>query len=580
MLDGTYTAVATTAVAGTLPYVWVRYAPEGTVYSTVYIDNGGNGWGVGDTFKILGTALGGATPANDLTFAVDTINGVGSGQGGMTAVTSIAGTPQSLYIKLYGGSADYTQAGTYNVVHYLNDDSFIWTPTWSKVFGSTDNNSNVYDDVHGLTLDTSDNVIVSGYTDYSGITGTWYSGSNRQTGFVSKFSSTGEKLWSKSIDGSEGYSTVWGVATDADDNIYSVMVSNNTDGDAYVTKLDTDGNFVWQQSVVVDNSDAWAIDVADNGDVMIAGYCWRYQLMENNYRNYNWNILIVKFDKDGNKLFSRLLWSQNGLRTNNNDSYSNQLTIKGDRFSFVGYSNDPGGENYQGITVDLPLDGTGIGDYGDFHYEEVETVVGYRWTDNGGNGFNKVTNITTQAIRPYTFIDAPYEGSEAWRNISIYGNRDAEVQTIYKPEGAEIKGVAKITFEDGSVQTSSMQGLPQVKLSQTDGDRNDYYLRPEDNGKHIVQMWGNTVIIPNPNRVHLPVGFAFTIINANIQGTGYGDSSGVWAEGYDEDIYLSGGNGNSSYSWEIPRWSMATLVKIADSEWMIAGAGVADTWNY
>ena len=575
---GPYTAVATTATAGTGLLGWVQYAPEGTEYTLFNIDNGGAGYGVGDTVKILGNVLGGATPENDLTITVTAINGTGSGYGGVTGV-SLAGTPQSANIKLYGGSYNYTTSSSdINIRHELANDGFIWTPTWSKVFGTVSEfDSYSYDDFHGLTLDSSDNVIVSGYSERTGLQNAYY-GYN-QTGVVMKFDSTGTLQWAKSLDGSEGESTVWGVATDADDNIYSVMVSTNTNSDPFITKLTPDGDFVWQQNINIWNSDAWAIDVADNGDVMIAGECWN-GWFANDYHQGNNNLLVVKFDRDGNKLFSRAIWSQNGIRMNDNDNYSNQLTIRGDRFSVAAYSNDPGGENYQGIVIDLPLDGTGVGDYGDFHYEEVEIGVGYRFADNNQwYDTTLVTDFTSNvAIRPYTFVEAPYEGEDAWRNVTIYADRSAETQTIYKPEGGEVKGVAKITFEDGSVQTTSMQGLPQVKMSQVNGDRNNYWLRPEDNGKHIVQMWGNTVIIPNPGRVDLPVGFAFTIINANIQGTGYGDSSGVWCEGNDEDIYLSGGNGSNDYSWEIPRWSMATLIKIAPGQWMIAGTGLTSGW--
>ena len=566
--DGVYTAVATTALAGSGIQGWVQYAPEGDVYTLFNIDTSGTGYGVGDTFKILGTALGGASPANDLTITVATINGTGSGNGGVASVT-LSGTPQSTNIKIYGGSADYTVTGNYNIVHELASDGFIWTPNWSKVFGAT--GSEVYDDFHGMTLDTSDNVIVSGYSDNTGLTGTWYNSGNPQTGVITKFSNLGEILWTKSIDGSEGYSTVWGVATDNDDNIYSVMCSTSTNSDPYITKLTPDGDYVWQQSISVWNSRAWAIDVADNGDVLIAGECYNWWFNDS-YRHGNDNILIVKFDKDGNQLFSRILWSQNGINTNNNDDYSNQLTIKGDRFSFVAYSNDPGNGNYNGITVDLPLDGTGIGDYGDFHYEEVEINRNYRFEDNHAGSYAIVTDITSVIVpRPYTFVDAPYDGENAWRNISIYGNRSSEVIPLYKPEGAEIKGIAKITFEDGSVQTSSQQGLPQVKMSQVNGGGNDYWLRPEDNGKHIYQLYSDTVIIPNRDRLNLPIGFAFTIINDS-------NDSGVWSENYDEDIYLSGDNGNNNASYMIPRYSMATLVKIADGRWMISGTGLTPNW--
>lgn len=569
LVDGTYTSVATTALAGTGIAGSVQYAPEGTVYTSFTITSGGTYYGVGDTFTILGTALGGATPANDLTITVTAINDTGSGNGQVTT-TSLSGTPQSTNIKLYGGNNNYTQAGTYNVQHDLATDGFIWTPMWSKVFGTTGNNT--YDDLHGLAIDSSDNVIVSGYSNGTGITGSWNNSGWLQTGIISKFSSEGTKLWTKSIDGSEGQSTVWSVATDMDDNIYSVMTSGYGSSNPYITKLTPDGTYVWQQSVgLYDSYNGWSIAVADNGDVMIAGYCYGSWL-NNSYHHNDYNILIVKFDKDGNKLFSRLLWSTDRLRQNYNDTYSNHLTIKGDRFSLVGYSNDPGDQNYQGIVIDLPLDGTGVGDYGDFHYEEVETNVSYRFETNQISGSHyAVTNVTTMAIRPYTFVSAPYVDANAWRNVSIYGNRTAQTYPIYKQEGGEIKGVAKITFEDGSVQTSSQQGLPQVPMSQVNTNGYDYYLRPEDNGKHVYKLWNSAVVL-NSERQYLPVGYAITIITS-------GNPSGVYCENNNDNLIISGTSGSYTHSATIPYYTMATLVKIAGAPgntgtWMLAGAGI------
>jgi Major tropism determinant N-terminal domain/Beta-propeller repeat len=572
LIDGTYTGVATTAVQGLTISAWAQYAPDADVY-TLNIDNGGQDWGIGDTFKILGTALGGATPANDLTFTVTNTNGNGLGLGGVTEF-SIAGTPQSTNIKLHAGSADYTQAGTYNITHELGTDSFIWTPMWSKVFGSATNGTNVYDDLHGMTVDSSDNVIVSGYSDDTGLVGTWNNGGWSQTGIITKFSSEGERLWTKSIDGSEGFSTVWGVATDADDNIYSVMSSGSGNNDPYITKLTPDGDFVWQQSIQINNSDVWSIDVADNGDVLIVGEVGHYWFYNDRMQGNN-NIAIIKFDKDGNKLFTRTVWSQNGIHFNNNAYYSNQLTIKGDRFSFVGYSNDPGYDSHQGIVVDLPLDGSGTGAYDDFYYDEVESNYNFRWTRNNENNFNKVTDVTSaMAVRPYTFVDAPYVDDNAWRNISIYGDRTVKTYPMYKSEGGEVKGIAKITFEDGSVQTSSMQGLPQVDISRVNSGGNDYWLRPEDNGSHLLKLWNTAAIIPSYNRQYLPIGYAVTIITQS-------NVSGVVCENNDDSIMISGGNGSTYYSVTIPAWTMATLVKIAGSPgnsgtWMIAGAGITN----
>ena len=564
--DGTYPAVATTAPAGTMFSGWAQYSGTATEY-TFNIYGGGNYYGVGDTFTVSGALLGGTTSTNELTITVTAINGTGYGAGQITEV-GLAGTPQTATIKLYGGSTDFTVSSTWNIIHELDDDGFIWTPNWNVSLGAGD--GQVYDDFHGVALDSSDNVIITGYSDNTGLDSntTWYDSYN-QTGIISKFSSTGTHQWTVSIDGSEGGSTVWGAVTDTDDNIYSVMASNDANDDLYVTKLTSAGEHVWQVSYNIWNSDTWAIDITDNGDLLIAGSAYVNEC-SNDYHRYNNGIVIVKLDKDGNKLFSRLLWSTNGIYNNNNDSYSNHLTVKGDRFSVVAYSDTPGDDDSQGIVIDLPIDGTGLGQYGDFTYEEIEIQQCYRFTENDANGYQITTPITI-AVRAHEFIEAPYVDEDAWRNVTIYADREHQVQTVRKAGGAEVKGIAKLVFEDGSEQTTSMQGLPQVPVSRmSDGD---YWLRPEDNGKHILMKWANTVIIPDPSRQSLPIGYSVTIVNGN----GNGDC-GVWSEDDEEDIYAAGQDGTNDYSWSIPQWTVATLIKIENGRWMIIGNGLNTGW--
>ena len=570
--DSTPTNVASVALAGTGLDGWVSIDPTTNTYTFNKTSNG-TYYGVGDTFKILGSDLGGTDVTHDLTITVATINNIGVSNGQVSTFT-VSGTSQGVRIKLYeNSSTDYTQVDTYNVYHELDNDGFIWTPNWDLSFGAGVTNS--YDTVYGMTIDSDDNVIISGYSSDTGLnSGTTYLGDYDQSGFISKHNNAGVNLWTVSIDGSEGDSTVWSVDTDSDDNIYSAMCNSDNE-DLYVTKLSPSGEFIWQTVVSMGSStNIWSIGVTDNNDIIVAGRGHNNDDLNNDYRNGNDNMYIFKFDLDGNLLFSRLLWSSNGIQACYNDDISDKLSIKGDRFSIGGYSSNPGGNADQGIIVDLPIDGTGIGSYGDFFYEEVE-VNHYRDADNdNGNGDGLVTPITLKS-RSHVFNSEPYVDSDAWRNVTIYSARQHEVQTIYEPGGGDIRGVNKIVFEDGTEQTTTGQGLPQVKMSQvnTDGVNGyDYWLRLEDNGKHLYMLWLDAgVIIPDSNRLEIPIGFAFTIITA-------GNDTGVYSWNDDYDIYGSGFDGDNATSWNIPSYSMVTLVKITNSRWMIAGPGITTGW--
>jgi hypothetical protein len=108
-----YNSVAATATsgAGVGLFVTVRYnnSFSATAYSTrgttITIINGGSGFRVGDTVRVLGTALGGTTTTNDLTFTIAsvgsdalTVTGVeletltGAGTGANISLSSLSST--------------------------------------------------------------------------------------------------------------------------------------------------------------------------------------------------------------------------------------------------------------------------------------------------------------------------------------------------------------------------------------------------------------------------------------------------------------------------------------------------------
>jgi len=108
---GTYTGVAVTTVSGSGSgaIATVVKLGSGTTYTssntTITITTPGAGYAVGDSMKILGTALGpGATPANDLLFTVAT---VGAGQGVSYGLCTEAGLVNGVTNGCKYGPADY-----------------------------------------------------------------------------------------------------------------------------------------------------------------------------------------------------------------------------------------------------------------------------------------------------------------------------------------------------------------------------------------------------------------------------------------------------------------------------------------
>jgi len=81
---GNVTATGKTSSANDATVTVTRY---GTSYTSVTITNNGSGYINGEVVTVLGTAVGGATPANDLTFTI-----VADSGGNITGITNINGT--------------------------------------------------------------------------------------------------------------------------------------------------------------------------------------------------------------------------------------------------------------------------------------------------------------------------------------------------------------------------------------------------------------------------------------------------------------------------------------------------------
>jgi hypothetical protein len=112
---GTYTGVTVTTISGggSGAIATVVKVGSGTTYSstntTITITTSGAGYVAGNSMKILGTALGGATPTDDLTFTVGT---VAAGQGTSYGLCTEAGFVSGITDGCKYGPSDYQ---TFNV---------------------------------------------------------------------------------------------------------------------------------------------------------------------------------------------------------------------------------------------------------------------------------------------------------------------------------------------------------------------------------------------------------------------------------------------------------------------------------
>lgn len=112
--DVTYQAISTSGTG-----LKVNVSKIGTTYQ-LSINDGGQNYTPADTFKILGTELGGRTPRNDINFLVNTIDSAGANFAALTLITS--GTPIA---QEYPIPVTHTNNGDFKVMPKSTFDNMI-----------------------------------------------------------------------------------------------------------------------------------------------------------------------------------------------------------------------------------------------------------------------------------------------------------------------------------------------------------------------------------------------------------------------------------------------------------------------
>jgi hypothetical protein len=163
---------------------------------------------------------------------------------------------------------------------------------WAKQFGGTNEVA-----INGLDIDASGNVYTTGYfngiIDFDpGIRSNYISSFKQETScvFVNKLDAEGNYVWTKRIggQGSDHSAIAYGIVIEPSGNIcltgrFGDVVdfdpgSGNFDlsatrgSDAFVSKLDTDGNFIWATKIGGVNTDiAYSISLDKKGNIYVSG---------------------------------------------------------------------------------------------------------------------------------------------------------------------------------------------------------------------------------------------------------------------------------------------------------------------
>jgi hypothetical protein len=183
------------------------------------------------------------------------------------------------------------------------------TEQWTKQFGTSS-----YDNGYGLTVDSSDNIYVTGNTS-GGLDGNTNVGD--QDLFLVKYNSNGTKQWTKQ-SGSTRSDLSYGqsVATDSSNNIYITGMTKgdldgNTNGggsdpyDILLIKYNSSGTKQWTKQLGTSSSDqGYGVTVDSSDNIYVTGFTDGD--LDGNTNSGQRDIFLVKYNSSGTKQWTKL----------------------------------------------------------------------------------------------------------------------------------------------------------------------------------------------------------------------------------------------------------------------------------
>ena len=236
---------------------------------------------------------------------------------------------------LFGATVDFDPGtGTFNLTSNGSSDAFIQKLDpegnflWVKQIRGP-----LQIQGRSIAIDIDDNILTTGYfwgtADFDPGTGTFNLSSNGECdNFIQKLDSDGNFQWAKQIGGSSFDEGGRSVTTDNYGNVYTtgnfaetvdfdpgpgiIILTSNAWQDAFIQKLDPDGNFLWVKQMggsQFDNGLTVTIDAGEN--IITAGYFGATVDFDPGPEVFNLtsnggnDIFIQKLDPDGNFLWAK-----------------------------------------------------------------------------------------------------------------------------------------------------------------------------------------------------------------------------------------------------------------------------------
>ena len=197
----------------------------------------------------------------------------------------------------YGGLDSNTNSGGKDI--FLTKFNSSGTKQWTNQLGTSSN-----DEGKGVSTDSSGNIYVTGNTN-GGLDGNTNSG-NLDIILV-KYNSSGTKQWTQQLGSSENDFGL-GVTVDSSDNIYVTGYTeggldgntNSGERDIFLVKYNSSGTKQWTQQLGTSSYDygrGVTVDSSDN--IYVTGYTGGG--LDGNTNSGSYDIFLVKYNSDGVK---------------------------------------------------------------------------------------------------------------------------------------------------------------------------------------------------------------------------------------------------------------------------------------
>lgn len=564
-----YTNIASIGGGGNGAYFNISfYVRAGTPIVSSSIADGGTGYAVDNVVTIT------AEDAGASETVTITVTGIG-GSGEITDYTLTSYSPDLTKIKLTvnpnGGSVDFSNSGTWNLIQHKGSSGFVRSEQgegWTASVGDSD------DDFFCVgAIDSNGNVYAGGSTYDDLYFGGW------PRNMLVKFDNTGAVQYKKSFDfnGSEGSDGYTGLAIDSQDNVYIAGYVWDFDDTSnwfhIITKINSSGVMQWQKCFTdgSDNYDMWnmCIDIDSDDNIYLAAEF-------SSPSSQNDDFFFAKFDSSGNNIWQRMLSSYGDANANWSNGFQS-LKVQGDKLFYAAstevYSNNG---NNTALAFSINTDGSGVGTIANATWEWK--IVNLNW----GNTPTQTTSNLQVGVGTAVFTtDEPVTGSDN----TTYST--AELQ-VYTGIGGEVGIVKTLTFEDGTEQTTASRPIIPPIIDGTQHGSSSLYLRLDHAGQfvRVNDYNGNqSIYVPLNADVPFEIGTVITIIYDPLYENS--DRIYLYSDGGYQDPEIIGAGFSASNPpdwWELNSTSnnnktgIYTLMKIDVDRWVIAGPDLDENW--